>query len=170
VRFVLHQHHATGLHWDLRLEAEDGTLKSWAVPKGPSLDPGARRLAVRTEDHALDYIGFEGHIADGNVGAGPVIVWDEGTFENRSHGRGRPRATVTVVDAVHQGHVSVLLSGHKLGGGFALTRTGTHPRERWILVKKRDAYADPLLDVVARRPESVRSGLRIEQLRHGGSG
>ncbi len=173
MRFVVHQHHATGLHWDFRLEAEDGTLKSWAVPKGPSLDPGAKRLAMRTEDHALDHIGFEGVIGQGHVGGGPVIIWDEGTYLNVTSDRRRGSAdlpSLTVVDAVDAGHVSVALSGHKLTGGFAITRTGTEPRERWILVKKRDAYADPSLDVVADRPESVRSGLRIDQLGQDRSG
>lgn len=164
MRFVVQQHHATAMHWDFRLEAEDGTLKSWAVPKGPSLDPALKRLAMRTGDHALDYIGFEGRIAEGAAGGGPVIVWDGGGYENRSRRQRRPRSPVTLVEAVDGGHVSVLLIGTKLSGGFALTRTGTVPRERWVLVKMRDEHAEPGSDVVTDRPESVASGLRIDQI------
>lgn len=164
MRFVVHQHQATTLHWDLRLEAEDGTLKSWAVPKGPTLRPAEKRLAMRTEDHVLAYIDFEGLIGADAAGGGPVIIWDEGTFENLTRERRGSHATVSVTDAVDRGHVSVLLAGHKLVGSFALTRTGREPRERWILVKQRDRWADDRSDLVHDRPESVRSGRTIEEL------
>lgn len=173
MRFVVQQHSATAMHWDFRLEAEDGTLKSWAVPRGPSLDPGTKRLAMRTGDHAMEHADFEGVIGDAGSrpgdgdGAGPVIIWDEGEFDNTSydHGTGRRSAPLDVVTAVEAGHVSVVLHGHKLTGGFALTRTGREPRERWVLVKKKDGDADPAADVVTTRPESVRSGLRIDEVR-----
>lgn len=164
LRFVVHQHDATTLHWDLRLEAEDGTLKSWAVPKGPSLDPRQKRLAMRTGDHELSYIGFEGLLDPDGPGGGPVIVWDEGSIENLSHERGRKDRPVSVTDAVDSGHVSVRLAGHKLVGAFALTRTAREPRERWILVKQRDDRADESIDLVATRPESVRSGRAVHEL------
>lgn len=164
MRFVVHQHDATTMHWDFRLEAEDATLKSWAVPKGPSVRPADKRLAMRTPDHALNYVDFEGLIGDGEVGAGPVIVWDEGTFDNRTRDRRRRGVEVSVTDAVERGHVSVRLHGSKLRGGFALTRTGQEPRERWVLVKTRDEEAHDAYDVVAQRPESVRSGRRIHEL------
>jgi DNA ligase D-like protein (predicted 3'-phosphoesterase) len=164
MRFVVHQHDATTLHWDLRLEAEDGTLKSWAVPKGPSLRPAEKRLAMRTEDHALEYIDFEGLIGADSARGRPVIVWDEGTFESLTRDGQAPHAPVSVTDAVDRGHVSFRLAGHKLVGAFALTRTGREPRERWILVKQRDNRADDQSDLVHDRPESVRSGRTIDDL------
>jgi DNA ligase D-like protein (predicted 3'-phosphoesterase) len=167
LRFVVQQHHATAMHWDFRLEAEDGTLKSWAVPRGPALDPAEKRLAVRTEDHALSHIDYEGLISARRAGGGPVIIWDQGMFDNLSHDKRRPGIEVPVVDAVDRGHVSVRLHGHKLVGGFALTRTGraaARGREQWLLVKMRDADADPSVDIVADRPESVVSGRTIDEV------
>jgi DNA ligase D-like protein (predicted 3'-phosphoesterase) len=163
LRFVVQQHDATAMHYDFRLEAEDGTLKSWAVPRGPSLDPSEKRLAMRTGDHELDYIDYEGVLS--GVGAGPVIVWDEGTFENLSHERRRKDKPISVTDAVDAGHVSFRLAGHKLVGAFALTRTAREPRERWILVKKRDDDADARRNVVGTAPESVKSGRTIDEVR-----
>lgn len=163
MRFVVHQHDATTMHWDLRLEAEDGTLKSWAVPKGPTLRPAEKRLAMRTVDHELEYIDFEGLI--GGAGGGrPVIVWDEGTFVNLTREHAGSDATISVTDAVERGHVSFRLAGRKLAGSFALTRTAREPREQWILVKQRDSQADDRADLVRDRPESVQSGRTIEEL------
>jgi DNA ligase D-like protein (predicted 3'-phosphoesterase) len=144
-RFVISQHDATTRHFDLRLEL-DGVLKSWAVPKGPSLDPAVRRLAVEVPDHDLGAGDFEGVHPGARRGTGAVIVWDEGTFELRDR-----RAD----------HLVVELHGTRLHGGFALTRTGPG---RWILVKMRDAAAEPGSDVVGSAPASVRSGRTIEQL------
>ena len=160
--FVVHKHAARSEHYDLRLEA-GGVLKSWAVPKGPSTDPSVRRLAVRVEDHPLDYADFEGVIPEGQYGAGAVIVWDAGTYRNRTRQDGEE---VPVERALEDGHLVVELHGHKLRGGYALTRTGVDARgrERWILVKKRDAEARPGCDVVAAHPESVLSGRTIEQV------
>src|SRR6266567_6065772 len=154
-RFVVQQHDATAMHYDVRLEA-GGVLKSWAVPKGPSLKPQDKRLAMRTEDHPLSYARFEGVIPEGEYGAGPVIVWDEGTYRNLGD---RP-----VEGAVADGHVKVWLEGNKLRGGFALTRTGTAPRERWLLVKMKDEAADARRNPVKTQPQSVRSGRTIEEL------
>jgi len=146
-RFVVQMHDATRLHYDFRLEME-GVLKSWAVPKGPSLDPGVRRLAVPVEDHTLAAGEFEGVHEGQSRGSGAVIIWDEGTAEMV---RDEP------------GHVSFVLHGRKLSGGFALTRTG---ERRWILVKVRDEAARPGSDIVTEQPASVRSGRTWQELRH----
>ena len=132
-------HDATTLHYDLRLEL-DGVLRSWAVPKGPSLDPGVKRLAVPVPDHELAAGDFEGVHEGATRGSGAVIVWDEGTFD-------LVRETAA--------HLSFVLHGTKLRGGFALTRTG--PR-RWILVKEVDDDARRGSDVAREEPASVRSG------------
>ena len=145
-RFVVQQHDATTLHYDLRLEL-GGVLKSWAVPKGPSLDPAVKRLAVPVEDHALAYGAFEGVVGMGG-GSGAVIQWDRGTFEVRDGN-------------LDEGHLSFVVDGHKLRGGFALTRTGAR---RWLLVKMRDEYARRGSDVTAERPESVTTGRTIADL------
>ena len=144
-RFVVQQHDATTLHFDLRLQVGD-VLRSWAVPKGPSMDPAIRRLAVAVDDHALQAGEFEGVHAGAERGTGAVIVWDEGTL-----------------DDLHEepGHLSFVLRGGKLAGRFGLTRTGG---DSWILVKARDEHARPGSDVVAERPESVRSGRTWEQV------
>jgi DNA ligase D-like protein (predicted 3'-phosphoesterase) len=160
-RFVIQKHDARALHYDFRLEA-GGVLKSWAVPKGPSLDPRVKRLAQPTEDHPLDYIGFEGVIPEGHYGAGAVIVWDRGTYENRTEdddGREIPMET-----ALRRGHASFWLEGRKLRGGFALTRIGKGPRAGWLLVKKRDAHADARRNPVSTEPKSVKSGRTIAQV------
>ena len=145
-RFVVQLHDATTLHFDFRLQSGE-VLRSWAVPKGPSLDPGVRRLAVPVEDHSLAAGEFEG-VHDGQRrGTGVVIIWDEGT-----------------ADIIHDepGHLSFILYGRKLSGGFALTRTGP---KRWILVKVRDEAARAGSDIVAEEPASVRSGKTWRQLR-----
>ena len=154
-RFVIQKHAASSLHYDFRLEA-DGVLKSWAVPKGPSLDPREKRLAMPTEDHPLAYGDFEGVIPEGQYGAGEVIVWDTGTY--------RVLGDEAAADALEAGHLSFWLEGEKLRGGYALTRMGGGGRERWLLVKKDDEGADRRRNPVSTQPESVRSGKMIEQL------
>ena len=160
--FVVHQHSARTQHFDLRLEI-GGVLASWAVPKGPSMDPRDKRLAIRVEDHEIDYADFEGIIPAGEYGAGAVIVWDRGTYRNRTR---RDGEEVPADRALRNGHLVVELRGEKLRGGFALTRTGTDARgrERWLLVKKRDDEASAAGQPVLSRPESVLSGRTIEQL------
>ena len=138
-RFVVQLHDATTLHFDLRLEL-GGVLRSWAVPKGPSLDPAVTRLAMQVEDHSLEAGEFEGVHEGSRRGTGAVIVWDEGEFELAREG---------------PDHVVVDLHGRKLEGGFALTRTDGR---RWVLVKTVDEAARRGSDIVAERPESVRSG------------
>ena len=122
--FVVQQHDATRMHWDLRLEI-NGVLASWAVPKGPSLNPADKRLAVQTEDHPLDYATFEGIIPEGNYGAGTVMVWDNGTYEVEGSG--------TAAEQLARGDMKFRLHGHKLRGGFALVHSGrraTDPKDR----------------------------------------
>ena len=157
---MVHKHDATTLHYDFRLEAA-GVLKSWAVPKGPSTDPRDKRLAMPTEDHPLDYADFEGLIPEGRYGAGPVIVWDAGTYRSLTEEGGR---TVPVERAVADGHVAVWLEGRKLRGGYALTRIGKGRRERWLLVKMADRQADARRRPTRSQPESVVSGRTVEQV------
>ena len=156
--FVVQKHAARRLHYDFRLEA-DGVLVSWAVPKGPSYDPKEKRLAVHVEDHPLDYEGFEGVIPQAQYGAGRVMVWDRGTYRNITEKQGKP---VNLMTAVKSGHISIWLEGTKLKGGWSLTRTGDN--ENWLLVKRADEYADPSKNVTESEPESVKSGLTIEQV------
>ena len=159
-RFVIQKHDATRLHYDFRLEV-DGTLRSWAVPKGPSTDPREKRLAVEVEDHPLDYADFEGVIGEG-YGSGAVIVWDAGTYRNLDEDR-------SMAEALEAGHARVWLEGHKLRGGYALTRTpvGGSARERWLLVKLKDEEADARRNPVSTQRESVISGRTITDVHRG---
>ena len=154
--FVIQKHAARSLHYDFRLEV-DGVLVSWAVPKGPSTDPRDRRLAVQVEDHPLSYGRFEGTIAAGAYGAGAVIVWDTGSYDNL-------RDDVSMQDALAEGHVRVWLHGHKLRGGYTLRRTGNGAKPQWLLIKRRDAEADAGRNPVGTQPESVLSGRTIDEL------
>jgi DNA ligase D-like protein (predicted 3'-phosphoesterase) len=156
------KHLARSEHYDFRLEV-DGVLKSWAVPKGPSTDPREKRLAIRVEDHPLEYAEFEGVIPEGQYGAGAVIVWDCSTYFNRTK---RDGTQLPIVRALEQGHLVIELRGRKLRGGYAITRTGPdrQGRERWLLVKKRDEHADAAENILSARPESVLTGRTIEQV------
>lgn len=149
--FVVQKHRASHLHYDFRLEL-DGVLKSWAVPKGPSLDPRQKRLAIRVEDHPLEYRNFEGRIPEGNYGAGEVIVWDRGTYRCVE-----AAGEEAVRRQLRKGSLKILLRGHKLEGGFALVRLGT-PR-RWLLIKANDRYAT--LRDVTRDDRSVKTHRRL---------
>jgi bifunctional non-homologous end joining protein LigD len=135
LRYVIHKHRARTLHYDFRLEW-NGVLLSWAVPKGPSSDPGTRRLAVRVEDHPLDYAKFEGRIPEGEYGAGTVVIWDEGIW--------RPDDP-NVDAALRRGELRFTLDGRRLKGAWVLVRTGLgvagRPRQAWLLIKRREAAA-----------------------------
>jgi DNA ligase D-like protein (predicted 3'-phosphoesterase) len=156
--FVVQEHAATAHHFDLRLEV-DGAMRSWAVPKGPSLDPAVKRLAVQVEDHGMEHNSFEGA-----TGHGGVIVWDSGHYEQGGR--------VAWPQALDRGHAVFVLHGQKLRGGFALQRTRPgRPddgqqglKSQWLLLKRRDEDARPGSDVVAEQPASVLSGRTLQDL------
>jgi DNA ligase D-like protein (predicted 3'-phosphoesterase) len=148
--FVVQEHAATAHHFDLRLEV-DGAMRSWAVPKGPSMDPAVKRLAVQVEDHSIAHNDFEGPTEGGGV-----IVWDRGSYEQGGR--------VAWPGALDRGHAVFVLHGDKLQGGFALQRTRTGGKPQWLLIKRRDEQARPGSDVVAERPRSVISGSTLDEL------
>jgi bifunctional non-homologous end joining protein LigD len=162
--FVVQQHSARRLHYDFRLEC-DGVLKSWAVPKGPSLDPAEKRLAVQTEDHPCDYASFEGVIPPGQYGAGEVIVWDCGVYSPDEGGNtlfhDRKQAEREVRQGLEKGKLSILLRGEKLKGSFALVRT--KGGKEWLLIKHKDRFVSK--DDVTQRDRSVLSGVAVEDLK-----
>jgi DNA ligase D-like protein (predicted 3'-phosphoesterase) len=149
--FVVQEHAATAHHFDLRLQV-DGLMRSWAVPKGPSLDPAVKRLAVEVEDHEIAHNTFEGA-----TGAGGVIVWDRGTYEQGGR--------VAWPQALVRGHAVFVLHGEKLRGGFALQRTRPGEKAQWLLIKRRDEQAQPGSDIVAEQPRSVISGRTLDDVR-----
>ena len=157
-RFVIQKHAATRLHYDLRLEV-GGVLKSWAVPKGPSLNPGDKRLAVHVEDHPLEYRKFEGVIPKGQYGGGEVIVWDQGTYEVEGH-----------LDADAQlarGDLKFILHGKKVRGSFVLVKLkNSKVKNEWLLIKHRDEFADPLWDA-EKHAQSIVSGRTLEDVKLG---
>ena len=153
-RFVIQQHDARNLHYDLRLE-HNGVLLSWAVPKGPSLDPHEKRLAIHVEDHPLEYLHFEGIIPQGEYGGGTVLVWDTGSW--------RPLKE----DGYETGDLKFELDGHKLQGRWMLVHTGKRKKtNQWLLFKERDEAARPAsqFDVLTAYPESVLSGRTIDEV------
>lgn len=151
-RFVVHEHRASRLHYDFRLEIS-GVLKSWAVPKGPSMNPADKRLAVMVPDHVLEYIDFEGIIPEGEHGAGPVVVWDTGEFD--------PLDTDDPGEGLALGRISFALRGKRLKGAFALARMKGLPKgtgKEWLLMKKNDEYADPgFIIETALTPEKIKT-------------
>jgi DNA ligase D-like protein (predicted 3'-phosphoesterase) len=148
--FVVQEHAATAHHWDLRLEV-DGVMRSWAVPKGPSMDPAVKRMAIEVEDHELSHNDFEGE-----TNGGGVIVWDRGPYEQGGR--------VSWPEALERGHAVFVLHGEKLRGGFALQRTNRGDKPQWLLIKRKDDVAQPGSDVAAERPESVVSGTSLDDL------
>jgi DNA ligase D-like protein (predicted 3'-phosphoesterase) len=154
-RFVIQKHDASSLHYDFRLEV-DGVLKSWAIPKGPSLDPREKRLAVQVEDHQLDYYDFEGVIGEG-YGQGTVLVWDAGAYRNLDEDR-------SIAEALEAGHVKVWLEGEKLTGGWTLQRTRAGSKPQWLMIKRRDEGADARRNPQSRQPDSVTTGRSLEQV------
>jgi DNA ligase D-like protein (predicted 3'-phosphoesterase) len=160
-KFVVQKHRATSLHYDFRLEV-DGTLRSWAVPKGPSTDPREKRLAVEVEDHALEYGDFEGVIGEGSYGRGAVIVWDAGTYTNLDEER-------SMSETIAAGHVKIWLEGEKLRGGWTLQRTHQGEKPQWLLIKRRDEGADARRNPQSAQPRSVKSGRTIEQVAEEGA-
>jgi bifunctional non-homologous end joining protein LigD len=152
--FVIQKHHATRLHYDFRLEME-GVLRSWAIPKGPSLNPAEKRLAMETEDHPIDYGDFEGVIPKGNYGAGNVIIWDNGTYEMVDPD--------TPEKGWKKGKLHFVLHGRKLHGEWVLVRGSREPRQ-WIFFKIRDEHASTETDITQTQPESIISGNLVDEV------
>ena len=159
--FVVQKHQASRLHYDFRLEL-DGVLKSWAVPKGPSLNPKEKRLAIMVEDHPLEYRTFEGVIAEGEYGAGEVIVWDQGTYRPLA-GKTKEAMQEQVREQLNKGDLRFLLFGEKLRGEFALIRQQRLGEKAWLLIKKRDQYASDA-DITL-QDRSVITGKRLGEAR-----
>ena len=163
--FIIQKHDATRLHYDFRLEF-DGVLKSWPIPKGPSLDPAEKRLAVMVEDHPLDYASFEGVIPKGEYGAGQVIVWDAGTYTCDEGGfvpfTDREESERRMLEGVEKGKISVFLNGRKLKGSFTLVKLKGGEKD-WLFMKHRDPWADPSREITD-EDESVISGLTIKDI------
>jgi len=159
--FVIQQHDARTLHWDLRIEV-NSILKSWAVPKGPSTDPKEKRLAVATEDHPIDYADFEGRIPEDEYGGGSVIVWDAGPYRNLSGGED---GEIPIEKALEAGHAELWLEGKKLHGGYALVHAKPGGEAKnWLLIKMSDSAADARRNPTRTEPRSVLSGRTIEEL------
>jgi DNA ligase D-like protein (predicted 3'-phosphoesterase) len=148
--FVVQEHGASTHHFDLRLEVE-GVMRSWAIPKGPSLDPAVKRLAVEVPDHALEHNSYEGALRDGRV-----IVWDRGSYEQGGR--------VSWPEALTRGHAVFVLHGEKLRGGFALQRTRPGEKAQWLLIKRRDDHARPGSDILAESPRSIISGRTLAEI------
>ena len=148
--FVVQEHQATAHHYDVRLEV-DGVMRSWAVPKGPSLDPAVKRFAVQVEDHSIGHNDFEGP-----TGSGGVIIWDRGGYEQGGR--------VPWPEALDRGHAVFVLHGEKLTGGWALQRTRGGEKPQWLLVNRKDEHARPGSDVTSERPESVVSGRTLDDV------
>ena len=160
--FVVQKHDASHLHYDFRLEME-GVLKSWAIPKGPSLNPADKRLAMMVEDHPFDYKDFEGIIPEGNYGAGTVIVWDTGTYEPLEPNEGTKKAQNSILlKELKAGSLKFRMHGKKLKGEFALVRTKGRGENSWLLIKHRDKYASET--PVIEKDKSVLSRKTIEQV------
>jgi bifunctional non-homologous end joining protein LigD len=166
--YVIQKHDASRLHFDLRLEL-DGVMKSWAVPKGPSLDPSVKRLAIHVEDHPIEYNEFEGTIPEGEYGGGTVMVWDRGTYTSAEDGDD-PEAALR--EGYRKGDFKFVLHGKRLKGSWVLVRTrgwggGKDRKNQWLLIKHRDDEADPDTDPVAEHLTSARTGRTMEEIAAG---
>src|SRR5437867_10951730 len=160
LQYVIHKHDATRLHYDFRLEL-DGALKSWAVPKGPSLDPEERRLAVMVEDHPLDYRTFEGVIPKGNYGAGTVMVWDEGVYHARQ--TSDPQESERILkEGLQKGHITIIVAGKKLKGEFAIVKLKKSEDNDWLFLKKRKEFTTN--QDVTEFDRSVKSNRTLEEI------
>jgi bifunctional non-homologous end joining protein LigD len=168
--FVVQKHAASSLHYDFRLES-DGVLKSWAVPKGPSLDPADKRLAVMTEDHPLEYASFEGTIPEDQYGGGTVLVWDYGWWEPDLAWikSGKTPGATDPATALAAGELKFIVHGQKLTGSWALVQMKGRGEKNWLLLKHRDEAARPGTSIVDEAPESATTGRTLDQVSTGGS-
>lgn len=157
--FVIQKHDSSNLHYDFRIEI-DGTLKSWAVPKGPSTDPSDKRLAVPVEDHPMDYADFEGVIPENQYGAGTVMVWDRGTYENLKHD---DENTMPMDKCYDDGRIEIFLKGEKIRGAYALIEN-KNMDENWLLVKMKDDHADARRNPVNTENKSVKTGRTLNEI------
>jgi bifunctional non-homologous end joining protein LigD len=164
--YVIQKHAASHLHYDLRLEL-DGVMKSWAVPKGPSLDPAVKRLAMQVEDHPIEYNAFEGTIPKGEYGGGTVMIWDRGTYTYGGDDADDPVESLRKGYA--EGDFKVVLEGERLTGSWVLVRTrrGDPKRAQWLLIKHRDAAAEPDTEVVEEYQTSVTTGRTMDEIAAG---
>lgn len=160
LKFVIQKHHASHLHYDFRLEL-DGVMKSWAVPKGPSVNPEDKRLAMMVEDHPMDYRNFEGIIPKGNYGAGTVMIWDEGTYEP-IEGSTEKEQRAYLHKGLQKGHISILMYGDKLRGEFSLIRIPSRGENSWLLIKKADEYAEK--SDITKLDRSIRTGRTLDEI------
>ena len=156
--FVLQKHLATHLHYDFRLEFH-GVMKSWVLPKGPSINPRVRCLAILTKDHALSYKNFEGVIATGKYGAGVVMVWDRGTYVSLK--KNQKNEYLSIESCLRRGILEIELRGKKLKGKFALVRM---EKKNWLLIKMKDAYASASVDIIKSKTRSVKSNKTLKQI------
>jgi len=161
LHFVIQKHAASHLHYDFRLEL-DGVMKSWAVPKGPSLDPTVRRLAMEVEDHPISYNTFEGTIPQGEYGGGTVMLWDRGTYDADDGG-----GAASLRRGYEKGELRIVMHGKRLKGGFVLARLRRPGRPQWLLIKRRDDQADPDRDVTAEETTSIVTRRTMEQIANG---
>jgi bifunctional non-homologous end joining protein LigD len=160
--FVVQKHAASHLHYDFRLEI-DGVLKSWAVPKGPSMDPTVKRLAMMVEDHPYDYRTFEGTIPEGNYGAGTVMVWDEGAYAAADGPfASKKEEDKALLHQLHAGKLKFVMLGEKLKGEFALVKTSARGENAWLLMKTNDEYATA--DDILLKDRSAKSGKTLDQI------
>jgi bifunctional non-homologous end joining protein LigD len=158
LRFVIQKHDASHLHFDFRLEL-DGVMKSWAVPKGPSLDPSMKRLAMEVEDHPISYNTFEGTIPQGEYGGGTVMLWDRGTYEAEEGG-----GVESLREGYRRGDLKITLHGKRLEGSWVLVRMKRPGRPQWLLIKHNDEHADPTRDIAAEVKTSVASRRTMESI------
>ena len=160
--FVIQKHQASNLHYDFRLEIDD-VLVSWAVPKGPSTNPKVKRLAMQVEDHPLAYADFEGVIPEGEYGAGQVMVWDRGTYQNKRRSKENDQADMT--EALDQGKIEIWLKGKKLKGGYNLIRTGKKgDKNQWLLMKADDSEADARRNPTSTESKSVQTNRTLQEI------
>ena len=158
LHFVIQKHAASHLHYDLRLEL-DGVMKSWAVPKGPSLDPSVKRLAMQVEDHPISYNTFEGTIPEGEYGGGTVMLWDRGTYEAEDGG-----GADSLRDGYERGDLKIVFHGKRLEGGWVLVRMKRPGRPQWLFIKHRDESASAKRDITADEMTSVTTGRTMDEI------